>query len=91
MPLFGFLLAAVGPLAKRVLLALGVGIVSYAAVSTLANTLIQSVQTAWGGVSGSILQVASMAGIPESLSIMSGAILARVSLVAVSKLGRVAG
>ena len=83
--------AAVGPLVKRALIAVGIGVVSYASLSALANTLIQTVQQQWGGVSGSILQIASLAGIPDAMSLLCGALLARVALVAVTKLGRVAG
>lgn len=84
-----FLAAAVGPLAKRILIALGVGLVSYASVQTLANSLISQVQSNFGMIPTSMLQIATLGGIPQALSIICGALLARVALLAVSKFARV--
>lgn len=91
MPLAVWLLALVGPLVKKVLLALGVGIVSYAGLHLLGSQINAAVLGAWGGVGGSILQILSLAGIPESIGITLGAINARIALIAVNKFGKVAG
>jgi hypothetical protein len=85
-----FLAAAVGPLAKRVLVALGVGVVSYGALTTLANNVIAQIQAQFQGMPVSVLQIATLGGIPDAVSIICGAVLARVAVVAVSRFGRVA-
>lgn len=91
MPLAVWLLALVGPLVKKVLLALGVGVVSYAGLHLLGSQINAAVLGAWGGVGGSILQILSLAGIPEAIGITLGAINARIALIAVNKFGKVAG
>lgn len=85
-----FLLAAVLPLVKKVLLGLGIGWISYSGATLLMSNVIAQVQGAWGGMTGTMLQIASLAGIPESLGIICGALTARVALVAVDRFGKVA-
>jgi hypothetical protein len=63
--LFAFLASAVGPLALRVVAALGLGIVTFAGVDTVLSTLITKAQSDWGTVAGDILGLASMAKVPE--------------------------
>jgi len=75
---------------KKFLQLLGIGFLSYEGVTILTNSLIAQVQAAWGGLTGSALQILSLAGVPESLGIICGALVARASLVAVGKLGKVA-
>lgn len=90
MPLALWALALVGPLVKKVLVALGVGIVTYASLQYLGVQINSAVISAWGGVSGPIMQILSLAGFPESIGITLGAINARIALIAVSKFGQVA-
>ena len=91
MPLALWVLALVGPVVKKVLVALGVGIVTYTSLQYLGGQISSAVMGAWGGVSGSILQILSLAGLPECIGITLGAINARIALIAVSKFGQVAG
>lgn len=91
MPLAVWLLALVGPIVKKVLLALGVGVVSYAGLQFVGQQVNAAVLSAWGGVGGSVFQVLSLAGIPEAIGITLGAFNARIALIAVQKFGKVAG
>lgn len=86
--IWAFLAAAVGPLAKRVLVALGFGIISYAALTALVASVVAQAQNAWGGVTGAALQISSLGGIPQVLGIITGALVARVAFNAVGHLGR---
>lgn len=88
--MYAWLLAAIWPLAKKVLLALGIGFLTYEGVTTLVNVVITNMQTLWGGVTTTFLQFASLMGIPEAMGIMCGAMVARATIVAVGKIGRVA-
>lgn len=90
MPLAAWVLALVGPIVKKVFLALGVGVVTYASLNLLGTQITNAVLGAWGGVSGSILQIVSLAGLPDCIGITLGAINARIALIAVSKFGRIA-
>lgn len=78
--LYAFLAAAVGPLAIRVLTALGFAAVSFAGVQTAFNGLLSSAQSSWSAVSGDVLALASLAGVPEALGLIAGAMSARVGL-----------
>ena len=86
--IWAFLAAAVGPLAKRVVIALGFGVISYAALTALVGSVIAAAQSAWGGVAGAALQLSSLGGIPEVLGIITGALVARVAYNAVGHLGK---
>ncbi len=84
-----FLAAVVGPLAKRVLVALGIGVVSYAALSTLVGSVVSALQSNWGQVTGAVLAISSLGGIPQALGIITGALIARVAYQLLGQLGRV--
>lgn len=80
MNLATFLLGMAGPLALRVLAALGVGVVTYTGVDTALNALIQQAQASWQGLSTDVLGLASVAGVPGALGIIAGAMVARVTI-----------
>lgn len=88
MALFGAFLGAIaGPVAKRALLAIGVGVVSYAAVSTVVGQAIASARDAWGLLAGDTLALMQLAGLNTAASILAGAVTARVALQFASHLG----
>lgn len=81
-----FLVALAGPLAKRVLAALGMGVVSFAAVSTALNYALDAAKNAWSGVGGEALAIMQIAGVNTVASIFAGALTARVSLMVLKRL-----
>ena len=85
MNIAAWLLSMVAPLVIRGLVALGFTAVSYAGAETLMNQLISMAQTSWNAVPASVLQLASLSGIPDALGITLGAYAARFSVwIAVS-------
>jgi hypothetical protein len=80
MNLATFLLSIAGPLALRVIAALGMGVVTYTGVDTALNGLIQQAQSSWQGLSADVLGLAAVAGIPGALGIIAGAMTARVTI-----------
>jgi Protein of unknown function (DUF2523) len=90
MPLAAWLLAIAWPIAKKVLAGLGIGWLTYEGVTAALNAVIGAVQANWGAVSGSILQIASLGGIPEVMGIICGALVARLAIATVARLGKVA-
>ena len=91
--MFGAFLAAIaGPIAKRVLTALGVGVVSYAAVSLALNAALAAAKQSWAGLGGvgfgEALALAQMAGVPTAASIFAGALIASVALEFTKKIGK---
>lgn len=87
---FDWLLAAVWPLAKKVLSMLGMGWLTYEGLGQIAQQLIGEVQTLWGQLSPEVLALASRLGVPQAVGIILGAIVARVTFIALGKLGRIA-
>lgn len=81
-----WLLAMVGPAAKRILVSLGLSVVTYAGVSTAVNAMIDSAKQNMAGLPADVANMIALAGINTALSIITGAIVARVSLVALKKL-----
>lgn len=90
MPLASFLMGIVGALATRVLTALGIGWVSYAGISALAAQVVQQIQTYWGQGSIEVVNLLEMAGFGQAIGIMLGAIVARATLGAIARLGKLA-
>ncbi len=75
-----------GPLAWKVLAALGIGFVSYAALITLANSVKDNVISAYSGMGSQALAIASLLGVGEAIGILLGAIIARATLAAIPRL-----
>lgn len=88
--LFTWLLAAAWPLAKKVLMMLGIGWVTYEGLGLIAGQVSAQVVALWGGMSADLLMMASRLGIPQAVGITLGAITARVAFIAAGKLGKVA-
>lgn len=80
MRLVQWLLALAGPMAIKVLVALGFCAVSFAGVQALVNQLIVMAQNNWAAMPVAVLQLSSLSGIPESLGMIAGAYMARVGL-----------
>lgn len=89
MNLGAFLSAAVGPLAKRVLQALGIGIISFAGLSAALNGVIDAVKSNWGGVTGQLLDLMQLAGFNTAIGIILGAMVAKLSFTLTERLGRI--
>lgn len=85
-----WLLALAWPLAKKVLVALGIGVVTYGGLQYVGAQVSGAVQSSYGALGGYTLDILNLAGIGESMGITLGAINARIALVAVGKIGRVA-
>jgi len=80
-----WLVSLAGPAAAKILAALGVGIVSYAALSAALATALSSAKAAWGGLAGDALALIQMSGASTALSIVAGALLARLAFQAVKR------
>lgn len=86
MNLWSFLAAAVGPLAKRVLIALGFTIVSYAGLSPLVNSALANVTSNLGQLPTTAYALANYAGVTECIAILFAALTTRVALIAQRRL-----
>lgn len=82
--LIAWLWAIAGPLAMSVLTSLGIGYVTYKGIDLSLEFLILRAQNNWAVIPAEILQLASLSGIPEALSIVFAAYSARVSAFLIS-------
>lgn len=80
-----WLVSLAGPAIKRALASLGIGLASYAALSVALNQAIGSAKAAWSGIGGDALSLIQLAGVPDAISIIVGALLARVAMQTVKK------
>lgn len=87
--IFVWLLAAVWPLAKKVLVSLGIGWATYGGLSLIAGQIKTEVIAAWGGLGQASLQILTLAGVPQALGILLGALTAAATMTAVNRLTKV--
>lgn len=80
-----WLVALAAPSAIRILAALGIGVVSYAALTAALNSALSAAQSSWGGLTGDALALIQMSGSSTALSIVAGALIARLSLMTLKK------
>lgn len=83
--LASLLMGIAGPMALRVLTVIGIGTLTFTGVTEGLQALITAAQTNWDSLGADLLGLASIAGIPQGMGIIAGAMTGRVGLwVAVS-------
>lgn len=82
----GLLQNAAGPIVKKALSALGIGVVSYAALITAMESVKSSLISIYGSISGDIAGLLGLAGFGEAIGIILGAMMARVTYMQISRL-----
>lgn len=82
----GWLMGLAGPLARQVLVALGFGLVTYAGLDAALNAALGAAKSSWGAVGGMAGAMLAMSGANTALSIIAGAVVARVSFVQLKRL-----
>ncbi len=84
---FGAILqAAAGPLAKRVLSSLGIGLVSFVGLKEGLDQALGYARASWTGMGGDIAAYLAMGGFNTLLSVLAGALIVRASLYATKSL-----
>lgn len=79
--LAAFLLSMVQPLIGRILVALGFSVVSFVGFQAMFDQIAAQAQGAYGSLPGDVAGLASLAGFPEALGIIFGALATRVALI----------
>ena len=85
MPLFVWLLAAVGPMLVQGAITLGVATVTYIGFDAVVSSLLYSARANWAGLPGAAASFAAMAGLNQAVGIIAGGITTKLSLTAVKK------
>lgn len=70
-----------GPIARTVLKALGLGVVSYVGIDAAFNQLLGLAKSHYAGIPAEVVQLLDYGGIGSALSIISGACVARLALI----------
>jgi len=81
-----FLMAISGSLAARVLTGLGIGIVSYAAISTLIATVNELVIANFNSLGSFALKIVNLAGGGQAVAIICAAFVVKGSLMAIKSM-----
>jgi hypothetical protein len=87
MSLATFIAAGVGAWAKRALVSIGVGVVTYAGFSMLKGQLDAAMTTMWGGMPAAVYQLVALAGFVDAVGVWLGALTAAVSMLSLKQLG----
>jgi hypothetical protein len=82
-----FLTAMAGPLATRVLVSIGVGVVSYVGLDMAVTAQLDAARQVWGQQNSGVLTYLAMAGVNKALSILAAGVMARLAIVAVKRVG----
>lgn len=82
-----FLLSMMRPLAAKVLVSLGFGIISYTGFVAVLNQLTQAVQGQFDSMPQYAAAILGMAGLGHAAGILIGAFAARIALLTTKRLG----
>ena len=80
-----WLVALAGPVVKKAMVALGIGVVSYAAIATALAAAISAAKASWSGFPADALGLFELSGAGTAIGIICGAMTARVALQVVKR------
>jgi len=85
-----FFAAIAGPVARRVLATLGIGMISYASLTVVQTQIEAAVAAGWSGLPADLYQMCAIFGFVDAVQYWLTAIAVVVTWLAVSRLGAVA-
>lgn len=77
-----FLSGMAGSLAGKVMLALGMSVVSYTALTVLSGQIVSFTQSSYSSISGITLQILNLAGAGQGIAIILSALVTKSGLMA---------
>lgn len=83
------LMALVGPLARQVLVSLGIGLITFVGVDSAVTGALTAAKGYMGQIPADSAAIAARAGIFTAMSIIAGGISARLSMLVLKRMGRV--
>lgn len=84
-----FLAAVAGPIAKKVMKSLGLGVVSYAGLSVIGAQIRDMVVSNLNGMAGDIAQIVWLSGFGVFAGIVLSAFMTKIAMGALERIGRV--
>lgn len=82
-----FFLLLAAPLVKRILAALGVGIITYAGYTVFLDQVKAAIINNFTGMAGPAFEMAAMMGFQQAIGIILGALTARLTIQQVKRFG----
>lgn len=86
--LWSMFLGLSASLPSRVLSALGIGWLTYTGLSTVLGSLISTTMAKWNAIPAAIYQLLSLAGFTDAVGIVTAAMVTRVAIAALPRLGK---
>lgn len=84
-----WLLLLVGPLARQIMISLGIGLVTFVGLDAAVSSLIQQVASNANSLPAQAASIFGMAGGFQALSIIAGGITARIALISLKSYRRI--
>jgi cell division protein FtsX len=85
------LMGLVGPMAVRVLISLGLSVITYTGATLVLNNASNAAKAAFGGMAPDVLQLLALAGLFQAMSIVIGAIAGGIALMTFKRIGFASG
>ena len=82
-----FLMALAGPLARQVLVSLGIGLITYLGLDLAVSGALSAAKGSLGAMPASVAAILARGGVFTAMSILAGGVMARVSMMTMKKLG----
>lgn len=86
-----FLASISAPLVRRVLLALGFGLITFAGLSVVESQISSAMADAWGGVGGDVYAVLALGGWVDAVGIWLSAVATVVAWMSIARIAPVPG
>jgi hypothetical protein len=83
-----WLMTMITPVVGRVLFALGFSVISFVGFDAMFTQVAQQAASSYGSLPGDVLGLAGLAGFPEALGILFGALATRVALISATTLAK---
>lgn len=79
--------ALAGPLAKRVLIALGLGLITFGGLSALQGQVASAISGAWSGVPAGAYQILALSGCVDAVNVWLAALATVAASMAIKRYG----
>ncbi|BEU70737.1 MULTISPECIES: DUF2523 family protein [Ralstonia solanacearum species complex] len=90
MPLAAFLMALIGPLARQLLVSIGIGLITFVGLDAAVGAALSAAKSSLSGMPAVAAAILARGGVFTALSIIAGGITARISLMTLKRMGRLA-
>ena len=86
MQLAAWIVSLVGPVVARVLAQLSIAVVTYKGLDVAIKSLLSYARSSWSGIPADVAAYIAMSGINTAVSIIAGAVVARVALIPLKRM-----